>query len=153
MMMKVLQAFLGVCFLTDFISAQGAPWTQEETEIIAEKILQTKKIGGMKMQEVVVINTLRLGFHDCLPYADQEEGLINGCDGCLDPEEVLTKHHTHYGLKGIVDHLEKIYTDPEFPKGSPALSQSMKNSGKSRADLWAFATLIGALGGMANNNR
>jgi hypothetical protein len=34
----------------------------------------------------------------------------------------------------------------------PSLSVSMKESGKSRADLWAFATLIAAQMGVEQNN-
>ena len=84
--------------------------------------------------------------------------MINGCDGCLNPSQFQLEipHNntkgTHNGLAPIVKHLEKIFTNPEYPNGSPVLSQSMKESGKSRADLWAFGALLGALGAMRNNN-
>ncbi len=46
------------------------------------------------------------------------------------------------GLGYTVEVLEHIYTDPEFPKDlAPTLSVSLKASGKSRADLWALATI------------
>ena len=46
------------------------------------------------------------------------------------------------GLAYTVEVLEHIYTDAEFPRNlAPALNISLKASGKSRADLWAFATI------------
>ena len=35
--------------------------------------------------------------------------------------------------------LELIYTVADWPRGARALSQSLKDLGKSRADLWQFA--------------
>merc|ERR1719510_558069 len=57
------------------------------------------------------------------------------------------------GLMATADLLEEIYTDPNFPKGTTALPQSLKDSGKSRADLWAFAATIALEFGIDNNNR
>lgn len=156
--MKLLIGFIFLNLLTlqvDFSTAQGAAWTKEETEIIAQKILWTERIRSQVQgsQELVTANLLRLGFHDCMPYVNPEGALVNGCDGCLDPTEIETQGQTHMGLKPIANHLQKIFEDPNYPKKSPKLSVSMKDSGKSRADLWAFATLLGALGGMAVNNR
>ena len=48
--------------------------------------------------------------------------------------------------------MEKIYTDPASPFGSPLLRQSLKDSGKSRADLWAFAGIVAVEFGMEMNN-
>ena len=139
-------------FQVDFSTAQGAAWTKEETEIIATKILSKERIKSQAegSQELVTANLLRLGFHDCMPYVNPEGQLVNGCDGCLDPAEIETQGQTHMGLKPIANHLQQIFEDPDYPKKSPKLSVSMKDSGKSRADLWAFATLLGALGGMGN---
>ena len=39
--------------------------------------------------------------------------------------------------------LELIYTVPTWPPGARALPTSLKESGKSRADLWAFAGSVG----------
>ena len=39
----------------------------------------------------------------------------------------------------LVYFLEKIYIRKDWPKGTPSLSVTLKESGKSRADLWAFA--------------
>ena len=58
----------------------------------------------------------------------------------------------------VADILEEIYTNKDFPDLSnnnhqvPSLSISMQESGKSRADLWAFATLIAAQMGVEQNN-
>ena len=114
---------------------------------------------------------MRLGFHDCLTYTDgAPEGGINGCDGCLNSEmmgvnmvkafdakegsrngpTVTTTNNN--GLLFIADVLEEIYTNPNFPEGTPALETSMKESGKSRADLWAFAALVATEHGVENNN-
>lgn len=114
---------------------------------------------------------LRLGFHDCLKYQDPvDAGHANGCDGCLNsngmninmeeefgaeansfngPDMTLTNNN---GLLATADILEEIYTNPNFPKKTPSLPVSMKDSGKSRADLWAFAALLAAQFGIYNNN-
>ena len=111
---------------------------------------------------------MRLAFHDCVPYADG--GDVNGCDGCMNskgmetnmlkdfdtdqaelngPDVTITDNN---GLLFTADMLELVYTDKEFPKQAPALADSMKDSGKSRADLWAFAALVAVQwGGNANN--
>ena len=113
---------------------------------------------------------LRLAFHDCVPYYDPVEGQINGCDGCLNPTgmgvDVLEKYNTddmmfngpdaletdNNGLLYTADILEEIYTNPKFPKVAPALDVSLKDSGKSRADLWAFAGLAATYIGIEENN-
>ena len=114
---------------------------------------------------------MRLGFHDCLTYQDgaPEEG-FNGCDGCLNsnliglnlveefdaPKGSLNAPDfnttSNNGLLYVADILEEIYTNPKFPKKTTPLEASMKDSGKSRADLWAFATLVAAELGVVNNN-
>lgn len=113
---------------------------------------------------------LRLGFHDCIPYDDGEPG-INGCDGCLNPTGMMTDMLKYYntgkkqyngpdvnqtnnnGLLYTADVLEEIYTNRDFPKNVDSLPISMKDSGKSRADLWAFAALVAAQWGIENNNK
>ena len=114
---------------------------------------------------------LRLGFHDCLTY-DQSElgsGDINGCDGCLNPDGMgvnLIKTYgdkkqfkgpnilntNNNGLLQTADILEEVFTNKDFPKSTPSLDVSMKESGKSRADLWAFATLLATKYGVDQNN-
>ena len=114
---------------------------------------------------------LRLGFHDCLTY-DQNDlgsGDINGCDGCLNPDGMGVNMLTTYGDKkeykgpniintnnnGLLltaDILEEIFTNKDFPKKIPSLNVSMKESGKSRADLWAYAALLATKYGVDQNN-
>ena len=38
--------------------------------------------------------------------------------------------------------MELIYTDPAWPSNVPALAVSLRDSGKSRADLWQYAANI-----------
>ena len=57
------------------------------------------------------------------------------------------------GLGYTVEVLEHIYIDSEFPKDfAPTLSVSLKASGKSRADLWALATIAAVEIGVETNN-
>merc|ERR1711953_1628789 len=123
---------------------------------------------------------LRLAFHDCVPYADGKD--VNGCDGCLHPggmgTDFLQQEYNdkgmpiknsgtkmgdmkfpdvtktdHNGLLYTADLLEVVYTDPAFPKiKGVVLEKSMKESGKSRADLWHFAALVAIHYGANNNN-
>jgi len=104
---------------------------------------------------------LRLGFHDCVKYADG----TGGCDACINLEGMFTtfaadnvKLPPGIGMRGnnnlalTADVLERLYTDPAYPAGSPKLPQSLQNGGQSRADLWALATQFAARKGMVNNN-
>ena len=113
---------------------------------------------------------LRLGFHDCLTYSDAGQGEINGCDGCLNPtgmEMSYSKENgfgkgsrngpdvnttDNNGLTNTADILEEVFTNPDFPTGPPVLDLSMKDKGMSRADLWAFASLVALRLGVNNNN-
>lgn len=108
---------------------------------------------------------LRLGFHDCLKYKDG----TGGCDGCLEwkgvgvriPRSDLQKGkfpadgegdgHNN-GLGYVVQVLEAIYTDRSFPAKTPQLSLSLQQSGKSRADLWAFAAIVAVEYSLELNN-
>merc|ERR1719464_2025783 len=105
---------------------------------------------------------LRLGFHDCVKYADG----TGGCDACMNLETMFTTFAADdkplpagVGMAGnnnlalTADVLERIYTDPAYPANSPKLSQSLQDGGQSRADLWALATLHAARRGMVQNNR
>ena len=113
-----------------------------------------------------------MGFHDCIPIDNAASGEVSGCDGCLNPDGIGTDMLKHYdtgkekyngpdvtftnnnGLLQTADILEEIFTNKDFPNnlGLPSLSVSMKDSGKSRADLWAFAALIAAQVGIEQNN-
>lgn len=99
---------------------------------------------------------LRLGFHDCLRYSDGS----GGCDGCLDWSGMGYRFPPHKemkckfkekdvlegdnnGLEYTVGILELIYTDKNFPFDiAPSLDTSLQSSGKSRADLWAYAAKV-----------
>ena len=48
--------------------------------------------------------------------------------------------NNHLGV--VVRYLEVIYTTLDYPKAAPALNVSLRDSGKSRADLWAFAAHV-----------
>ena len=49
--------------------------------------------------------------------------------------------------------LEEIYKNKDFPANAPSLSVSLRDSGKSRADLWAYATVLAVEYGVETNNR
>ena len=60
----------------------------------------------------------------------------------------LATYDYNYG----VEVLEAVYTDRTFPKKSPVLEMSLKESGKSRADLWSLAGLVAVEYGIETNN-
>ena len=114
---------------------------------------------------------IQLAFHDCLKYEDG----TGGCDGCLNwagmgyiapralsniqkkhPEWVgaFTKstHTTNNKLQLSARSLELIYTVQTWPPGARTLPVSLKESGKSRADLWALATIASVEYGVETNN-
>ena len=89
-----------------------------------------------------------------------------GCDGCLNWDGMGTRHFNlmkreipdvhktnNNGLGWTVEVLEAIYTNATFPSFAPKLQSSLKSSGKSRADLWAFATIVAVEYGVEMNNR
>eukprot|EP00403_Amphidinium_massartii_P007978 CAMPEP_0178416952 /NCGR_PEP_ID=MMETSP0689_2-20121128/24328_1 /TAXON_ID=160604 /ORGANISM="Amphidinium massartii, Strain CS-259" /LENGTH=646 /DNA_ID=CAMNT_0020038311 /DNA_START=57 /DNA_END=1997 /DNA_ORIENTATION=- len=109
---------------------------------------------------------VRLGFHDCGRYTDGS----GGCDGCLKFDDMFRKYNdlasgdkrnlnrkdpvagTHNGLYLAADILEEIYTDPAFPARTQVMDASLKDTGKSRADLWAFAAMVASDYSMLENN-
>ena len=56
------------------------------------------------------------------------------------------------GLTNTADILEEVFINPNYPIGPPVLDMSMKDKGMSRADLWAFASLVVLPLGVNNNN-
>ena len=62
---------------------------------------------------------------------------------------VLTDNN---GLGRVVETLEGVYTNKDFPQNSPSLNVSLRESGKSRADLWALAAIVGVEYGIETNN-
>ena len=86
-----------------------------------------------------------------------------GCDGCINwnsigyypPNAMQTDDNpdmihafpkvtktTNNKLQLSARSLELIYTVSDWPPGAPELAESLKNSGKSRADLWQFAANV-----------
>ena len=108
-------------------------------------------------------------------YYDRYTDGSGGCDGCLNwhnvgwkfgrngdaaaqwfenPEDLyedLTVSDNN-GLEYVVQVLEAVYTDPKYPTGAPTLQKSLKETGKSRADLWALATIAAVEFGVETNN-
>ena len=156
----------------------GAPWTKEEVLIVKSKLFAIYNNGGWAaLHELYggsshgatgnrvpnAAKVLRLGFHDCVKYDDG----TGGCDGCLNWEGVGVSNPdatntfslpnvgqtNNNGLGFTVEVLEGIYTRPEFPSRiAPALNVSLKASGKSRADLWALATITAVEHGIQTTN-
>ena len=50
------------------------------------------------------------------------------------------------------DVLEEIFTNKDFPSSAMPLDVSLAESGKSRADLWSLAALVGVEWGVDRNN-
>lgn len=157
----------------------GAPWSLEETLVVKAKLYSVfNQHGGYEALKQMVgdqpwlqgfrsdapdqAKMLRLAFHDCLKYDDG----TGGCDGCLNWKGMGTRraqrsyeftypnvgNTDNNGLNFTVEFLEHLYTDRTFPKGlAPELKVSLKGSGKSRADLWAFASIASVEYGLETN--
>ena len=101
----------------------------------------------------------RLGFHQCLKFSDG----TGGCNGCLNtygmflgnrpscPTDPVLKT-TNAGLGLLADLLEEVFTNQNFPSTAAKLPVSLKASGKSRADLWTFASAVALERGIDQNN-
>jgi len=155
----------------------GAPWSEQEVLAVKAKLKRVLFIGGgaATMRELhpehrhswrqlpSASKILRLGFHDCLRYTDGS----GGCDGCLNWKGVGKRlrmedmkrwklpavHGTdNNGMAATVEVLEGIYTDERFPMRTPVLEKSLYELGKSRADLWALATLVAVEHSIYMNN-
>ena len=57
------------------------------------------------------------------------------------------------GLELTADILEEIFTSLDFPPNSMELPVSLAASGKSRADLWSFASSVAVEWGLDRNNK
>ena len=137
----------------------GAPWSQDELLIVKSKLYALFN----KNEDIRAPVMLRLGFHDCLKYADGS----GGCDGCLNWEGVGYRYPSlnnftfanvdrsnNNGLEDAAALLERVYTEPDFPEGhAPSLSISLRDSGKSRADLWAFSAIAAVEYTTETNNK
>jgi len=108
--------------------------------------------------------TLRQGFHDCLKYPDGS----GGCDGCLSKTNMWHQWHPNdhegefnrpdqtggdnNGMQAVSDILEGIYISADYPTKTPKLEVSLRDSGKSRADLWALAAMTAVEYGITTTN-
>ena len=115
---------------------------------------------------------VRLGFHQCLKFSDGS----GGCNGCLNNHGLglenrhkcalggsanLTDKYTlpnalktdNAGLEHTADVLQEIFTNATFPSVAMPLKVSLAESGKSRADLWSFASSVATQWGIERNNR
>lgn len=117
---------------------------------------------------------VRLTFHDCIL---EEDG--TGCNGCLNFEKMgamfsekpcasrrsncsLTAGGIHpekgpfmtdnNNLLWTAKVLEEVYKNPAFGPQIMKSNQSLFQTGKSRADLWAFAGLVALQRSIENNN-
>ena len=132
-------------------------------ELDAAGLMENKWIN--KGLQFFPAKLVRLGFHDCLKYTDT----TGGCDGCLNwegmnfrfPAQKEIKFKFEYddikkgnnnGLEFTVAMLEMIYTKTNFPEDAPTLPESLKSSGKSRADLWAYAAKVAVEYSVERNN-
>lgn len=123
--------------------------------------LETELFGTSRMGP----STVRLGFHGCVPEYDG----TGGCDGQLYwdgigrifmdylntyalPLDVREVPNFNNGLGMPVKLLEEIYTNVSFPEDGPSLKVSLRDSGKSRADLWALAGMVAVEYGIFTNN-
>ena len=136
----------------------GKVWTEEEVDIVREKIRSLLYPPAQKngMTETVLF---QLSFHDCLTYKDGSPG----CDGCLNwahmgemppspfsrVEDRYCKHQfdkpektDNNGMSGAVETLERVYLEKDYPENAPETAKSLKNLGISRADLWQFAANV-----------
>ena len=66
-----------------------------------------------------------------------------GMQGILDKTYYPVSKGDNNGLQTVAAALELIYTDKSWPSNVQALEVSLKDSGKSRADLWQFAGIVG----------
>eukprot|EP00927_Polykrikos_kofoidii_P054108 TRINITY_DN48586_c0_g1_i1.p1 TRINITY_DN48586_c0_g1~~TRINITY_DN48586_c0_g1_i1.p1 ORF type:complete len:598 (-),score=48.31 TRINITY_DN48586_c0_g1_i1:245-2038(-) len=133
------------------VGTPGAEWSKEEARIVKAALFRLFSLKDKPLAPLA----LRLGFHDCLRYTDG----TGGCDGCLNWKN-MDQDHGWRGCPGnigtssdnrrldkIVEKLEDIYT-----KNLTRDTLSLRNRGKSRADLWAFAALTAVEFGIFSNN-
>jgi len=163
---------------TPYVPGQpGAPWTAAEMLAVRAKLhrvfteglaiyheLGLPRVGEYHTAVPNGAKALRLGFHDCLKYADGS----GGCDGCLEWTGVGVRIPRANLSRGLIDHnaddghnnglgpmaeaLEAVYTRADFPRRTPRMELSLQQSGKSRADLWAFAATVAVEQGIELNN-
>jgi len=154
----------------------GAAWSEAEIRSTRARILQAIHPDWDVMKElydakggrsgVTENRIMRLAFHDCVKYTDG----TGGCDGCLNwkgvgadtPNPNVEEDFYNFspvnatdnnGLEHLVEALEKIYTNIDWPFQEASLSASLQQLGKSRADLWQFAGLVALERALERANR
>ena len=137
---------------------------------------------GFNAHHAIIPNlpkVVRLAFHDCIRHADSSEG----CNGCLNfegmggeqpgafylldctykddvdcPTKHAGKHTNNNNMFWTARVLEQIYTNVR-PKLLPTsrkhklLKKSLRDSGISRADLWAYAGLVAIHKALEHHNK
>ena len=168
--------FIGFIYAEEYSPGEpGSPWSKDEIAIVKSKMYRMfHRNGGRDAAKEIGITTdfrdapsaskfLRLTFHDCLRYVDG----TGGCDGCLNWKGVGTRiwdstsswkypnvgQTSNNGLGPTVKVLEELYNNPKFPKKTQNLDQSLRASGKSRADLWALAGILAIEFTIETNNQ
>jgi len=146
----------------------GGPWSEEEVASTRQRVLQMIHPDWDVKEEMYQLDKtdstkgeisenvlLRLVFHDCMRYTDGS----GGCDGCLNWHGVGNQmpnpndgddmynfepfdETDNNGLDQIAEKLELIYTTIDWPFQTPSLEVSLRQSGKSRADLWELAANV-----------
>eukprot|EP00929_Paragymnodinium_shiwhaense_P009213 TRINITY_DN113289_c0_g1_i1.p1 TRINITY_DN113289_c0_g1~~TRINITY_DN113289_c0_g1_i1.p1 ORF type:complete len:713 (+),score=117.09 TRINITY_DN113289_c0_g1_i1:110-2248(+) len=94
----------------------------------------------------------------CTGGSRRRRGVAPKCYGHEGSNENAPGHNANLIL--LADMLERVYTEPAYPHQTPVVGKSvefpsgrsLKDSGKSRADLWAFAALVGAHRGLVQAN-
>ena len=76
-------------------------------------------------------------------------GIIQNEKNPIGPNSINT---TNAGLGHTADILEEVFTNAEFPATAASLGTSLQQSGKSRADLWTFASAVAVEWGLDRNN-
>ena len=155
---------------------QGMFTSKEYLKLYPEQKNQEGELVEMtKWAELMTLpgasKLVRLGFHQCLKYSDG----TGGCNGCLNNHNLgLDKRHVcaefdkadqnkftesnqvqtdNAGLEHTADILEELFTNATFPSNAVPLEVSLADSGKSRADLWTFASAVAVQWGIERNNR
>merc|ERR1712151_795421 len=142
---------------------RGTQWSEAEKKEVKQMLYEAfykdrganVASGDPNAERKTAARVIRLGFHDCVKSEDGS----GGCDGCIDMKNINYRHHGgkdargdeslrtkkpdwlngNRGLETIVDFIERnIFTR----KLASSKGRSLQQTGKSRADLWAFATLV-----------
>jgi len=152
----LVSALLGLSAGAPYVPGNpGAPWTLDEILIMKAKFFHMFSHLGNAPK------FLRLGFHDCIKYTDGS----GGCDGCLnwkgmDRKLAIAANARNLsvedgggnnGLGDTVRNLERLYTETTF-LGGASLTTSPMELGWSRADLWAFSSMMAVEFGVLANN-